>query len=156
MFQNRNEKNIYKWCRQVGPISWQKHQNWFQKQENDPSIEMFVLENKGYEHRVVGVVGLTDIDYINSRAEFSCYIFKNHQGYGYAKLGLRSLFHYGFFDLGLNLIWGETFDENPAITLFKTHLGMKVDGRRRDFYYRNGKFIDAILLSLKKSEWGIS
>lgn len=99
-----------------------------------------------------GVVGLTDIDYVNSRAEFSCYVDPDLQGRGLGRAALLALFKHGFEDLGLNSIWGESFDGNPALKLFES-LGMKKDGIRRNFYYRGGRFIDAHLISITRDEF---
>lgn len=144
-FVARNNPSVYKWCRQNAPMHWAKHQEWFKWQANDPHTSMFALERHGV---VMGVCGLTSIDYVNSRAEFSHYTIPSHQGKGYAKEALDQLFYYGFCHLGLNRIWGEVFEGNPALTLFTDYLGMKIDGVREEFYYRDGRYIDATLVSI--------
>jgi RimJ/RimL family protein N-acetyltransferase len=101
---------------------------------------------------IVGVAGLTSIDRLARRAEFSLYIGPEHHGEGYGRKALIALFTKGFRDLGLNLIWGESFDGNPAIRLFES-LGMIREGTRRDFYFKDGRFIDAHLFSIRSTEW---
>ena len=100
----------------------------------------------------VGMCGLTDIDLINRRAEFSLYIVPECWKKGYGKAALQTLFSHGFRNLNLNVIWGETFDENPAIELFK-NLGMYYEGTRNEFYYRDGSYIDAHLISMSRSQF---
>jgi RimJ/RimL family protein N-acetyltransferase len=101
---------------------------------------------------LVGVCGLTSIDLINQRAEFSLYIGPEYQGLGYGKAALLTLITHGFRVLNLNCIWGETFNKNPAAEMFE-ELGFKKEGTRRDFYFRDGRFINAHLYSLLRSEW---
>lgn len=96
--------------------------------------------------------GLTSIDHLHQRAEFSLYVGPQYRKRGYAKETLKTLFSYGFVALNLNCIWGETFDGNPAAKIFES-VGMVREGTRRDFYFKKGKFIDCHLYSVKRSEW---
>jgi len=105
-------------------------------------------------NNLVGVCGLTSIDWVNRRAEFSLYIASEYQGNGYGEAALRLLVEHGFNVLNLNSIWGEAFDGNPAINMFKK-VGFIEEGRRRQFYFREGKYIDAILFSLMRSEYAM-
>ena len=162
----RNDFSIWKWCRQNDLIPWENHKSWIESIGQNPSIKMYAVRAKGpldsgdpvvpwasddIDH-MVGVVGLTSIDMLSRRAEFSCYTAPRAQKQGYAKAALKTLFSHGFSNLGLNNIWGETFDGNPAAKLFES-IGMKLEGTRRAFYFKKGQFIDAHLYSLLRSEW---
>lgn len=145
----RNNRQIWKWCRQNSTISEASHENWFRSLAGNTKIRMFsIIADDG---AFVGVCGLTDIDVINSRAEFSLYVGPEHQGKGHGKAALKTLIDHGFFDLNLNCIWGETFEGNPAAKMFES-LGFKAEGIRRAFYFREGKYIDATLYSLLRGE----
>ena len=52
----------------------------------------------------------------------------------------------------LNVIWGETFEGNHAYDMF-LKLGMKHEGTRRQFYFKEGKHIDAHLVSITRQEF---
>ena len=149
MRHNRNLPEIRDWCRQVGLIDPIQQEDWHKRISSDPTIRMYTI----YMGDSVGVCGLTDIDHVNQRAEFSCYIYPEHQGSGYATKALKTLFKHGFDDLNLNMIWGETFEGNAAIHIFTEKLGMFLEGTRRNFYYKKGKFLDAHLLSISKEEF---
>lgn len=149
MFKWRNHREVYSWCRQNDVLHWDKHRAWLESQASDPSVSMYVIQND--DGHAVGVCGLTSIDMVNRRAEFSLYIGPEHQGSGYGEAALRALVRKGFMDYGLNGIWGEAFDGNPAVKMF-ARVGFKEEGRRRQFYFREGKFIDAVLFSLMRSE----
>lgn len=141
----RNNPLIYKWCRQYEPISWEAHQAWFARIQGDPSIKMFGI----YVPSLVGVCGLTSIDWVNRRAEFSLYIGPKYQSMGYGELALRALIQHGFDRLNLNSIWGEVFAGNPAMKTF-LKVGFRNEGRRKQFYFRDGKYIDAHLISIQR------
>lgn len=169
----RNDPRIHNWCRQNDLITDVAQKLWFEKQSQDASIKMYLItvglppDNSSptdydvYElvktpitDNRVGVCGLTSIDLWNRRAEFSCYVGPDFQNKGYATAALKTLFRHGFENLGLNIIWGESFDGNHAMNIFRK-LGMKDEGIRRDFYFKKGRFIDAHLISIKRDELNV-
>lgn len=164
--QWRNDYRVWKWCRQNTVIDSSQHRRWLDRCSTDSSLKMFEicipghgkvgeLDNRMFlasDRIAVGVCGFTDIDRVNQRAEFSLYIAPKYQREGYATAALQTLLDHGFLHQNFNCIWGESFDGNPAIELFKK-IGFKEEGRRRQFYYREGMFIDAVLVSVLKEEW---
>jgi RimJ/RimL family protein N-acetyltransferase len=149
-FKWRNDYRIWKWCRQNDDLNLKNHVDWFDRISTDSSIKMYTIYcDSGYP---VGVCGLTDIDRMNQRAEFSLYIGPEYQNNGFAKATLKTLFSHGFMNQNLNVIWGETFEGNPAYDMF-LKLGMKHEGTRRQFYFKDGKHIDAHLVSMTRQEF---
>lgn len=148
-FKWRNDPRIFRWTRQNDLLTLANHRAWFQSQQTDPSMRMYAVLQHGLQ---VGVCGLTSIDLLNRRAEFSLYIDPECHGHGLGRAALATLMCHGFSCLGLEVIWGETFDGNPAAKMFE-RLGMKKEGTRRAFYYRHGASISAHLYSLLSSEW---
>lgn len=163
----RNCELVRRWCRQVGLLSMQNQYDWFEKIHDNPEIKMFTINQiediadnvKSINHNYklvtcspVGVCGLTSIDLINRRAEFSLYVAPEHQGEGLSKPSLLTLFSFGFFDLNLNRIWGETFENNPAARIFED-LGMDFEGTRKEFYYKDGRYLDAHLYSISATNF---
>jgi RimJ/RimL family protein N-acetyltransferase len=149
----RNDYRIWQWCRQNDLISDAEQVRWFNRQSEDPTIKMYKLQMATPERTgPVGVAGLTSIDMLNRRAEFSLFIAPDFQGKGLGRVFLGMLFDHGFGNLGLNVIWGETFDQNPAARMFE-NLGMTKEGTRREFYFRDGRMVDAHLYSITAREW---
>ena len=145
----RNDRRIWKWCRQCSVISEAQHVEWFRSLPQRADVRMFsVITDTG---DFVGVAGLTSIDHINSRAEFSLYIAPSEHGKGFGKGALKTLVDHAFNDLNLNCVWGETFAGNPATKMFES-VGFKKEGERRAFYYRDGEYITASLYSILKGE----
>lgn len=154
----RNHPDIMRWCRQYRMLSYHDQQEWYRKINESDRVEMYAVcgrkETGDVDSKpvIIGVCGLTSIDLINRRAEFSLYIGKEHQNHGYARHALIELFKHGFNNLNLNLIWGETIEGNPAIKLFKK-IGMFKEGTRRQFYYKDGRYKNAELYSITKDEF---
>jgi RimJ/RimL family protein N-acetyltransferase len=145
----RNDKSIWMWCRQNDLISDMAQERWFSAQDVDATIHMYTIWSSA---GICGVCGLTSHDYMNRRAEFSLYVAPEMQQQGIGTKALQTLFSHGFANLNLHCIWGESFEGNPAIESFKK-IGMKHDGTRRDFYFKDGKYIDAQLFSVLEGEW---
>lgn len=145
----RNNDAIYSWCRQDNLISDYEQQKWFDRQNTDPTIRMYSIY---WTKTLIGVCGLTSIDHLNRRAEFSLYIGPEFQGEGHGKNALKTLFRYGFEGLNLNLIWGECFEGNHAAKMFES-IGMTKEGTRREFYYKHGQYLDADLYSITYDEF---
>ena len=146
-----NYREIWKWCRQHDSLEPIKHEKWFENIAMDPSIEMYGI----FDGCLIGVCGLTDINRIARRAEFSLYIAPKYQGKGFAQPALTTLFSHGFTNHNLNLIWGETFEDNHAHDIF-LKIGMKSEGTRRQFYFKEGKYIDAHLISMTRAEYEVA
>lgn len=145
----RNQRAVWQWCRQNDLISDITQQGWYEAQNQDRSIHMYMIHSNGMK---VGVCGLTSHCPNARRAEFSLYIAPEHQRNGYARAALKTLFTHGFKNLNLHSIWGESFDGNPAIELFRS-LGMQYEGARRDHYFKDGKYLNANLFSILEHEW---
>lgn len=148
----RNDYKVWKTCRQNDLINERQQHAWYDKIFTDPAIKMYLIKNKTFPEESVGVCGLTSIDLYNRHAEFSLYIAPEFQGKGYSKNALRTLLTHAFNTLNLNLVWGEVFEDNKANEIFKS-IGFKHEGVRRDFYFREGKYLDAHLYSIKSGEF---
>ncbi len=144
----RNDPRIYKWCRQCEPITREHHEAYWARIAKDPHSRFYGVTADG---ELVGVCGLTSIDWINRRGEVSLYIDPERHRQGLGALAARALIDKAFKVHNLNCLWGESFDGSPAIDLF-WDLGFKREGVRREFYFRDGQYVDAILFSLLRSE----
>lgn len=145
----RNLHEINKWCRQNHLISEYQHEQWLDKIETDQTIKMFGILDPVNE---VGVCGLTSINMLHRSAEFSLYIQPKEQGKNYGKEALIELIKYGFLNLGLNRIFGEVFEGNPSLEVFKS-VGFKEEGKLRESYFKSGKFINSIIISVIRNEY---
>lgn len=145
----RNDRRIWKWCRQNSVISEAQHVAWFRGLPTRSDVRMFsVIADNG---DFVGVAGLTSIDTVNSRAELSLIIAPSEQRKGIGEKAAKTLIDHAFKDLNLHLIWGEAFGDSPAHRLFEK-LYFECGGERRDFYYREGGYVPAKLYSLLKGD----
>lgn len=151
----RNSPKIHLWTRQNGLLTENDQRAWKEKISQDPTIKMFGIEGwtgtspLGMDN--VGTCGLTSINMIHRSAEFSLLIGPEFQKRGFGKSALKALFRYGFDQLQLHSIWGETFEDNPAFLMFMK-LGMRKEGKVKERYFKNGKYKDAYIVSILDRE----
>lgn len=76
-----------------------------------------------------------------------------NRGKGYGREAMELLLDFGFFRLNLHKIWLQVFLRNEtAIHLYRT-LGFHEDGILREDVYREGGYLDLMVMSLLQREW---
>lgn len=155
LWRTRNDPYVYLTCRQNLPLYWEDHLEYYEKVRKDKSVEFFWFWSDELEdvHGVVGQGGLTSIDHVNGHAEYSLLIQPKYQGKGYSKDALNKILEVAFSKLRLNLVWGEIFEFNKKGIRVAESLGFKTDGTLRQRYFRDGRYIDSIMVSIRREEW---
>jgi RimJ/RimL family protein N-acetyltransferase len=150
----RNDENLRQYFREYREFSMSQIKEWYLKMLNDNKFEMFVIVdlNSG---EVVGVTGITYIDWVNRHADVHFYIGKSSSWIDeeYSPIAFKLILSYGFNVLNLNKLWAEIYEiDLKKLTFFKSK-GFEVDATLRDHYYYNGKYYNSHLLSLLKSDY---
>jgi [ribosomal protein S5]-alanine N-acetyltransferase len=105
----------------------------------------------------LGHVGLYRIDYRLQLAEFGiCFGTKQHWGKGLGAEITRAVLRFGFDELNLEQVRLEVLETNSRAVRLYERLGFRHDGRFRRNQFRNGRFVDSLLMSLLRSEWNAS
>jgi RimJ/RimL family protein N-acetyltransferase len=107
---------------------------------------MFGVTDK--HKKLVGVCGLTYIDWKNRHCEISIILYlKNWQKTKEAKETISLLINYGFGELNMRRLWVEIFDTIPEnIKLFES-LNFHREGILRDKLWRQRKWHNAYIYS---------
>ena len=106
------------------------------------------------DNRLIGLVGLKDINYINQTAEFYNIIGdRSVWGKGYGTECTKLMFRYGFMELNLNRIQTLDMEENIAGWRADEKAGFKYEGTMRESILRFGKHSDMRVYSILRSEY---
>lgn len=143
---NRNDPECRKWFRQAKMLTQEEQEKWF----NDTDMVSFVvLDNDGDR---VGVVSLSHLDNIARKCEFSIMIIpeKRNEGYGYG--AMRELLGVAFNDLNMNQVYSDVFEHNSALEKY-CKWGFKKYGKLPQWYWKDGKYIDSVIISITKDEF---
>lgn len=106
-----------------------------------------------WQKKDVGVLRLTDIDWVNRNAAVGLDIFEDFRGGGHAKPLFALLCDYCFSQLGMNRLWLMVMDGNDRARSVYEWAGFKVEGRMRSHLFRDGAFVDYIIMGILKEEW---
>lgn len=108
---------------------------------------------------VLGLVSLTNLDYINRNAIFHIMIGEMSQrGKGIGYFATTEILRHAFNDLNLKRIELSVFEDNErAVNLYK-RVGFKCEGVKRQAVYKNGHFLDMLIMGILKEdilEWRV-
>ena len=104
---------------------------------------------------IIGVVGLTYLNWISRSAEASIYIAPEHSNKGYGTEALKALCKYGFDTVNLNRITAEIYAYNDrSIKLFEK-LGFVKEGTLRQSVYRFGNYDSSYVYGLLRDDYHV-
>jgi RimJ/RimL family protein N-acetyltransferase len=119
---------------------------------NPCEIELAVVAMEGDLH--VGVVGLHNINPITHAAEFRVLIGdKSYWGQGYGTEATRLMLAYGFDLLNLHKIFLGVNSAHGAAVRAYEKAGFVREGELRDEIFRNGRYYNAIRMSILEAEY---
>jgi diamine N-acetyltransferase len=138
------------------PLSMAQEEKWFEDMLNCPKDEqpliIEVLQGNGW--RPVGNCNFHNLDYRNRCAEAGIFIGEKgvwNQGFGTEAMLL--LLKHGFETLNLNRIALDVHSTNLRAIRSYEKAGFTLEGCKRQAIYKNGKYVDILIMSVLKSEW---
>jgi len=144
----RNSKHVKRTTREYRLLNMFNQKSWFESlhKQHPPHDIMFGIKNK--KNKLIGVCGLTYIDWKNRHAEISIYLEgEKWQFRIQTKDSLRVLMSYAFNELGLHKVFAEIYSfVTETIQLYES-LGFHKDGILRDNVWRNGKWWNSFIYS---------
>jgi RimJ/RimL family protein N-acetyltransferase len=104
---------------------------------------------------VIGTANLVNIDWKNRTAFHGMMIGETElRGKGYALDTVFAIMRYAFMELGLNRLDSDIIAYNQRSTKFYLEkCGWKEEGVRKDWYYRDGKFHDKVLIGVTRVDY---
>ena len=114
----RNNESLRCFFREYREFSFTQKENWYNKMIDDDRFEMFVIEDLQPDNKlrnqepVVGVAGITYIDWVNKHGDVHFYIGKNAAWIDeiYSPIAIKLILDYGFKTLNLNKLWAEVYE----------------------------------------------
>ena len=150
----RNSLHVRKSTREYKLLNMINQKNWFESihQSNPPKDIMFGILNK--RKKLIGVTGLTYIDWKNRNSEISIYFStENWQVKPEAKELINLVMEYGFEELNLNRLYVEIFTlMKENIKLF-TKMKFIKEGQLREKIWRENKWWDTLIFSKLAKEY---
>lgn len=103
---------------------------------------------------IVGLVSLTNVDFIRRSAVFHIMIGKSeNRGKGIGSFATKEMLHHAFENMNLNRVELEALSNNArAISMYKK-IGFVEEGVKRQAVYKNGEYVDMTLFSILQREY---
>lgn len=124
----------------------------------EKSLQSFT-EGKGfqcgilYKGQLVGLMGLSSIDWRTKSAEIGYWIGEKHQGQGFITRSVKGLIRFAFQELQLNRVTIKAVEDNTKSRAVPERLNFTVEGRLRQAERLDDVFYDFIIYSMLKEEW---
>ncbi len=127
---------------------------WFEEMQAKQGREQVYLGVFTPEGELLGDVQLSNINWRDRTATLGGSISRfADRGAGYGADAARTILRYGFRELGLHRVEGETAEFNTAARRGMEKLGFREEGRRRQALYRSGRWWDGVIYGLLREEW---
>jgi RimJ/RimL family protein N-acetyltransferase len=143
------------------PGSLADEQNWFEEMRSKPPVERNLaidareLDVDGNETwQLIGTWSFFNFDQRNASAEFGIMIGEKaywDRGYGTEAVGL--LVKHGFDTLNLHRIFLRVFETNQRAIRAYEKAGFTHEGLQRKAEFREGKYIDVLVMSILRQEY---
>lgn len=140
----------------VSPLSMAQEERWFENMLARPPAEQpLVIETRmGKQWKMLGNCSLFNIDQHERSAELGIFIGeKDFWNKGIGTRAVRLLLRHAFLDLNLNRVFLRVYETNPRGARCYEKAGLKHEGRMRQARYRQGKYVDVLLMAALKDEW---
>jgi [ribosomal protein S5]-alanine N-acetyltransferase len=136
-------------------VSSERDRQWVLEKILSNKAEIYLAICLVENDSMIGYISLSDIDYRNSRAEWSGIVIgeEEYRGHGYASQAIYLLLEYAFDELGIHRVSGSWLAENAVSMFVGRMMGFRQEGVLRDYVYKCGKRHDMVIMSMLKPEF---
>lgn len=136
------------------PSSMDFHLTWFQSLKADKLNQRFAVEVP--EAGIIGISSIVNIDWRNRHAWHGLVLGdSNHRGKGYGVDAIMATMRYAFDELNLERLDGAMveYNEQSIATYCGSKVGWKEEGRRRNYFFRKGRYWDQVVVGVTKHDY---
>ncbi|PIR92103.1 hypothetical protein COU01_03515 [Candidatus Falkowbacteria bacterium CG10_big_fil_rev_8_21_14_0_10_44_15] len=112
----------------------------------------FGMEDKT-SRQIIGMVGLHKISPRDQNAEVGYWLGRKYWRQGIGTEALTLILQFAFGKLKLNMLYAGAMSSNVASQSLLAKCGFKRGGRRRQTFFREGKYLDDIFFDILKKEF---
>lgn len=135
------------------PSSMEFHKAWFKRLADDQLNQRFAIDTP--DTGIIGISSIINIDWRNNRAWHGVMLGDaDIRGKGYGIDAVMATMRYAFDELHFERLDGSMIEYNTASYRFYCDkLGWKEEGRRRNWYFRKGRYWDQILVGITRDDY---
>lgn len=136
------------------PSSLDFHETWLAGLRTDRLNQRFVVETP--EGAIIGLSSIINIDWRNSHAWHGLVIGdSSHRGKGYGIDAIMATMRYAFDEMNLERLDGSMIEYNTQslATYCGPKLGWREEGRKKNYFYRKGRFWDQVIVGVTRDDY---
>jgi RimJ/RimL family protein N-acetyltransferase len=136
------------------PSSMSFHESWFESLRADKLNQRFVVDVP--DVGAIGIASIVNIDWRNRHAWHGLVLGdSSHRGKGYGVDAILAAMRYAFEELNLERLDGSMIEYNTAslATYCGSKVGWKEEGRKRNYFYRKGRYWDQVIVGITKQDY---
>lgn len=136
-------------------INFETDKNWFDNymRNRGENIRCVICLTECPEE-IVGSIGLLNIDSVNLKADFYIQIGDaQKRGKGIGSEATIQILRHAFMSCNLNRVQLTVLETNKAALKLYEKCGFKVEGVQKKSVYKNGKYVDLILMAILKEDF---
>ncbi len=142
----RNNEKVRKWMYSDQTITNEEHSLFIDRlQLDDKNFYWMTKDNKG---NYIGVIYLNRVDFINKNAFIGIYSDPDNRISGAGNLLIECIKKLAFDKAELHTLKLEVIDNNERAINFYKKSGFEEEGRLREFVFKNGKWLDVIVMGI--------
>lgn len=149
-----NDPDVRYWLAlsEAPELTLEKEREWFEEARGNPDRVLWCIEKEGGQ--LIGNLGLHFIDETHGRATLGISIGeKEYWGRGYGSEAIAQALRYGFGELGLRRIDLQVDEDNERGIRCYEKCGFVREGLLREHRLRNGRPVNAVVMSVLREEW---
>lgn len=128
-------------------------ENWIEFHRSKSDEVMYAIADSSTDI-CVGHVALYQVDHRSQKAEFGILIGDaDYRGKGYGEKVTRFIVNFGFDRLNLNKVTLTVLKTNAKAAALYEKLGFVHEGVSREDTWRDGSFVDVVMMSVLRREW---
>lgn len=131
-------------------VDYKWYENYMQNRNNTIRCTITDISDKN----ILGLVSLTNINTINQSAKFHIMIGdteNTNKGIGY--FVTSKMLDHAFNNINLNRVELGVLESNTRALKLYEKIGFKKEGIKRQSIYKNGQFVDIIMMAILKKEF---
>lgn len=152
-----NDPDVQAGILRYRPMSIVEEERWFEKMLASPEAEhplTIEIQRADGSWLAIGNCGFHNIEWRCRSGEVGIIIGEKafwNQGYG--SMAMRMLLKHGFGTLNLHRIYLHVLANNPGAVRVYEKIGFVHEGRLRDDMYKDGRYIDVLVMSVLRDDW---
>lgn len=146
----RSQPDVWMHLGNIQMISLQEQERWYGEMLSDVTRRYYIVGTQRIDF--IGIVRMDAIDVINRSIRVGGDLLPEFQEQGYGLKMIELIKRYCFNFLNVHRIWLLVLDTNERAKGLYRRAGFVDEGRQREAIFRNGKYIDYLMMSMLRGE----